>query len=251
MADTMSIQEPNIARAAEVQLEPQLELQVELSLPGQPEQPAESVPQLLSTPPVLTPYERARAVLAAGPNPSLLVFDCDYTIWPFDCDKDVFAPFTKCPISGVYDYYGRPSNAYHDVAGIFGAIVDAGIPVAFLSRNPSSDSLKQLLQALPCLNKVGAVEKYLWDAMPSYHYFHAYSSYGYGRGKDRHFAGLFAVCFTPFTNMVFFDDQIDNVKAAALSGVTSVYLKRSGLTATAFITGIEGWRKNSVPILSL
>jgi magnesium-dependent phosphatase 1 len=203
------------------------------------------------TPPVFTPYERARAALAAGPNPSLLVFDCDYTIWPFDCDKDVIAPFVKCSWSGAYDYHGRPSNAYHDVPGIFGAILDAGIPVAFLSRNPSANSVRQLLQVLPCLNKVGAVEKYLWDAMPSHHYFHAYSSGGVGKGKDRHFAALHAVCAIPFSDMVFFDDMIDNINAASKSGVTSVHLTRNGLTAAAFICGIEGWRKSRVPTLNL
>ena len=208
-------------------------------------------PKPLSTPPIFTPYERTRVALAEGPTPSLLIFDCDYTVWPFDCDKDVIAPFTTCPWSGVYDYYGRSSNAYHDVAGIFGAIIDAGIPVAFLSRNPSADSVSQLLHALPCLNKVGAVEKHLWDAMPSPQYFHAYSSGGIGKGKDRHFAALQRVCGIPFTNMLFFDDQIDNIDAAAKSGVTSVHIRRAGLSVAAFICGIEGWRKNKVPALSI
>jgi magnesium-dependent phosphatase 1 len=219
--------------------------------PMAPRQQEQAVPQPIQTPPASTPYQRATAALATGPNPSILVFDCDYTVWPFDCDKNVVAPFMSSPWSGVYDKYGRPSNAYHDVPSIFGAIIDAGIPVAFLSRNPSSDSVRQLLQALPCLNKVGAVEKHLWDSMPSPEYFHAYSSGGIGKGKDRHFAALQSVCGIPFTNMVFFDDMADNIQAAANSGVTSVHLTRNGLTASAFVCGIEGWRKSRVPALSL
>ena len=250
MADTM-VMHGSIMPSAQ---QPQRENRPEL--PGQPERSEQlatvlPVPQPLITPPLLTPYHRARTSLEENCNPSLLVFDCDYTIWPFDCDKDVVAPFTKSIWAGVYDYFGRPSNAYHDVAGIFGAILDAGIPVAFLSRNPSADSVRQLLQALPCLNKVGAVEKYLWDTMPSPHYFHAYSSSGIGKGKDRHFTALQRVCGIPFADMVFFDDLLDNVQASSRMSVTSVHLKRHGLTVSAFIRGIEGWRRNRLPILNL
>ena len=250
MAHTMIVRRSNLVNATQPQQE------YEPVLPGQPEQYEQALtslpaPQQLVTPPLLTPYHRVRTSLDENVNPSLLVFDCDYTIWPFDCDKDVFAPFTKTTWSGVFDYFGRPSNAYHDVAGMFGAILDAGIPVAFLSRNPSAHSVRELLEALPCLNKVGAVEKSLWDTMPSPDYFHAYSSSGIGRGKDRHFAALQGVCGIPFANMVFFDDQIDNVEAASRRGVTSVHLKRHGLTVSAFIRGIEGWRRNRLPILDL
>ena len=45
-----------------------------------------------------------------GPNPPLLVFDLDYTIWPYDCDKDVLAPFSRAPHGGVLDRYGRAVN---------------------------------------------------------------------------------------------------------------------------------------------
>jgi len=247
MADIMVMRGPNVPSTQQ----PQQEYQP--VLPGQPEQAlsALATSQLIITPPLLTPYHRARTSLGENSNPSLLVFDCDYTIWPFDCDKNVVAPFMKSTWSGVYDYFGRPSNAYHDVAGIFGAILDAGIPVAFLSRNPSAHSVRELLEALPCLNKVGAVEKSLWDTMPSPQYFHAYSSGGIGKGKDRHFTALQAVCGIPFADMLFFDDKIDNIEAASSKGVTSVHLKRNGLTVSAFINGIEGWRRNRLPVLNL
>ena len=250
MADTIVMQRQTATVAQQHQREYQP------ALPGQPEQSEQTStalapPILVTTPPLLTPYHRARTSLGENSNPSLLVFDCDYTIWPFDCDKNVFAPFTKSTWSGVYDYFGRPSNAYHDVAGIFGAILDAGIPVAFLSRNPSAHSVRELLEALPCLNKVGAVEKSLWDTMPSPDYFHAYSSGGIGKGKDRHFTALQAVCGIPFADMVFFDDLIDNIKAASRMGVTSVHLNRNGLTTSAFICGIEGWRRNRMPRIDL
>jgi len=217
-----------------------------LHVPTATPQQITDLPDPVVTPPVRSVYERAAAALRDGPTPSILVFDCDYTIWPFDCDKHVVAPFTRTFYGGVSDRHGRPSNAYPQVSGIFGAILDSGIPVAFLSRNPSADSVRQLLTATPCLNRVGSIEKSLWDTMPSQDYFHAYSRDGIGNGKDRHFAALQAASGVPFKNMLFFDDMKDNIDAAARQGTTSVLLQRNGLSLQAFIAGIDGWRKRQI-----
>ena len=201
-------------------------------------QAAEPVPQ---TPLPMTSYARALASLQAGPTPTLLVFDCDYTLYPFDCDKDRLAPFSNLAWSGIHDCHWRPANPYPAVSGIFGAIADSGIPVAFLSRNPSAGPVENLLRTLPCESKGPTAPKDLWGIMPSRGYFHAYSSGG-GRGKDRHFAALRAFSDIPFNKMLFFDDLQENIDAAAKQGTTSVRLGRVGLTVEAFIAGIDGWR---------
>ena len=87
----------------------------------------------------------------AGKKPSALVFDCDWTLYPYDCDKHRIAPFKWSSFYGVTDYYGRVSNSFTDVSSIFGAIIDSEIPAAFLSRNPSAAPVKDLLSMLPCL----------------------------------------------------------------------------------------------------
>lgn len=213
---------------------------------------ASTVLQPVSTPPAQTDYELAMAALKANFNPGLLVFDCDWTLYPFDCDKDRMAPFTCAPFGeGIYDRFYRPSNPYASVPAIFGAIADAGIPVAFLSRNPSAAEVRNLLTTISCQTKTSQTPKTLWDTMPSHHYFHAYSSNGIGAGKDRHFAAIHGISGTDFKNMLFFDDMPDNIQAAAKQGTTSVLLTgRRGLTLRAFLTGLEAWRIGNSPIPS-
>lgn len=179
-----------------------------------------------------------------GRKPSIIVFDCDWTLYPYDCDKDRIAPF-HTNYYGLVDVWGQRSEPYPDVPHILGAIVDAEIPVAFLSRNPSADALENLLRNIPLFSeKRGPLS--LWDAMPSRDYFQAYSARsagGHGKGKDRHFAALRAATGIHFNYMVFFDDMKDNIEAAAAQGTTSVLLGKPGLTWPAFIGGIAGWRE--------
>jgi len=174
-----------------------------------------------------------------GKKPSLLVFDCDWTIWPFDCDKDVIAPFVISAYTGVHDRFGRPANPYRDVPHLVAAALHAGIPVAYVSRNPSAGSVKQLLQAIEITH-----EKSLWDAMPSPDYFHCYSSGGVGKGKDKHFAALKEKTGIPFSEMLFFDDLPDNIAAAHALGITTIQIDpRRGLTLGYFETGLAGFHR--------
>jgi hypothetical protein len=120
--------------------------------------------------------------------------------------------------------------------------MDASIPVAFLSRNPSADAVENLLRTIPLYSKKQGTLS-LWSAMPSKAYFHAYSSGSYGKGKDRHFAALTATTGIQPTQMLFFDDMKDNIEAAAAQGTTGVLLGKKGMTWAAFQTGITGWRE--------
>ena len=178
----------------------------------------------------------------SGKNPSLLVFDCDFTIWPFDCDKHVISPFRASPFGGIIDRFGRPANPYRDVQMLFAGIVDAGIPTAFLSRNPSAVYIEELLRCIKIQTKTRG-EISLWDTMPSREYFHAYSRDGAGKGKDKHFAALQKVCGIPFHKMLFFDDLPENILAAQEQGTNSVLVgSRRGLNVEAMDAGIDMWR---------
>lgn len=202
--------------------------------------PVEELPLAPPQPPSL------EALLAGGEKPALVVLDADYTIWPFDCDKNVVAPFSASPYGGVYDGFGRPANPFSDVPAIVGALVDAGIPIAIASRNPSAGPVSELLRAISIrpTNKVDVTN--MWEAMPSPLYFHAYSSGGYGKGKDRHFVALKALTGIAFKDMVFFDDVPENITAAKAMGITALLVTMAkGLTVEAFTQGITEWRKSS------
>jgi magnesium-dependent phosphatase-1 len=173
-------------------------------------------------------------------KPRMVVFDCDWTLYPYDCDKDRIAPFEKTA-TGICDRYGVNSNPYTHVSNIVGAFVDAGVDVAFLSRNPSSSSIENLLKTIP-LNSASKWRTSLWDAMPSRNYFHVYSSEGYGRGKDLHFKHLFHLSNISPQATLFFDDLDDNIIAAEAMGIISVNVKNTGLDWNAVEVGFDLWQ---------
>ena len=93
--------------------------------------------QVLPTPYVeVSVYTKALGMLQSGKRPTVMAFDLDYTIWPRDCDLNVRPPFYAYQ-GRVIDAFWRDAAPYKDVADLLGAIVDSGIRVAFLSRNPS------------------------------------------------------------------------------------------------------------------
>lgn len=178
--------------------------------------------------------------LAIGKNPKIFVFDLDYTIWPFDCEKDVFAPFYRNP-QGVFDSQQHWANPYYDVPAIISTLYNAGIPVAYLSRNPSHESVEQLLRAIVMPTLDG--KRSLWDAMPNRNYFHAYSTLGANKGKNPHFAALRELTGVAFEDMLFFDDLPQNIYYARKQGTTSIVLNlRRGLTWKGFLDGLTLWR---------
>jgi magnesium-dependent phosphatase-1 len=180
-------------------------------------------------------------VFDEGENPSMVVFDADFTLWPFDCDKDVIAPFTSSPFGGTYDRYGRFANVFMDVPSIFGALVNAGITVAIASRNPSAGPIESLLRETSMAPRMRPELTCLWDAIPDRALFHAYSSGGVP-GKTKHFNAIQAASGVSFKDMLFFDDFADNILPARAMGVTAVQVGRGGLTWAAMNMGIIGWR---------
>ena len=180
-------------------------------------------------------------VFDEGENPSVVVFDADFTLWPFDCDKDVIAPFTSSPYGGTYDRYGRFANVFMDVPSIFGALVNAGITVAIASRNPSAGPIESLLRATSMAPRMRPELTCLWDAIPDRALFHAYSSGGVP-GKTKHFTAIQAASGVSFKDMLFFDDITENILLARAMGVTAVQVDRAGLTWAAVNRGIREWR---------
>jgi magnesium-dependent phosphatase 1 len=69
------------------------------------------------------------------PLPKLVVFDLDYTLWPFWVDTHVTPPI-KATEGGlkVKDRYGEGYGFYSDIAGLFEALKQKGIAIGAASR---------------------------------------------------------------------------------------------------------------------
>jgi magnesium-dependent phosphatase 1 len=171
-------------------------------------------------------------VAPAEKVPDLVVFDLDFTVWPFDCHKDRHMPFA---VAGqkIVDAWGRDASPYPDVPGIITELVERGIRVAYASRNPSVDHLEALLRAIAIAPKNRPDIKSLWDVLPSADYIQAYSS-GLSRAKTKHFSALQRVTGVPFARMLFFDDDHTNITTAAAQGVIAINVMQTGVTREGF-----------------
>jgi HAD superfamily phosphatase (TIGR01681 family) len=200
--------------------------------------------------PAEAPRQRS-AIFSEGPNPSLFVFDCDYTIWPFDCHgpepTDPQPPYIRAADGHVYGgnpyiYHATiPANPYPNVPNILGALYDAGIQVAFASRNRSAGHIKALLRAIPLQSQHPGLT--LWDCLRDKgELFHAYSS-GHQNNKLAHFINISSRSGVTYPNMVFFDDNKHNIDHSKSIGIISILLsKETGLTWDAIDDVVRTWR---------
>jgi magnesium-dependent phosphatase-1 len=178
----------------------------------------------------------------------LIVFDCDYTLWPFDCDKDVVAPFCVHSAGGIIDRSWRPANPFPEVREVFQYIVENKMSFAIASRNPSANSIAQLLACI--MIQVDGVQKSVWSMLPAGS-FHAYSSGG-AKGKTAHFARISQATGRPVSDMLFFDDLSENIQVASQQGVICVLVgQRTGLTMDTFKCGLEAFAKMKAERLAL
>lgn len=203
--------------------------------------------------PAQVPRQRS-AIFSDGPNPPLFVFDCDYTIWPFDCHgperTDPQPPYTRAVDGHVYGrnpyiYSGTIlADPYPDVPYILGALYDAGIQVAFASRNRSADHIEALLKAIPLQSQHPRLT--LWDCLRGRReLFHAYSGNQYN--KLVHFNNLKSQSGIDFPNMVFFDDNRYNTSHAESIGIISILLfQATGLTWDTVKNVVDRWRASQV-----
>ncbi|XP_049405039.1 uncharacterized protein LOC125868432 isoform X1 [Solanum stenotomum] len=113
--------------------------------------------------------------------PRLVVFDLDYTLWPFYCE---------CRSKNE-----KPSM-YPQAKGILHAFKDKGVNVAIASRSPTPDVANAFLQKLEIKSMFVAQE--------------IFSSWTH---KTEHFQKINRKTVVPYNEMLFFDDENRNIEA--------------------------------------
>jgi magnesium-dependent phosphatase 1 len=84
-----------------------------------------------------------------GALPKMIVFDLDYTLWPFWVDTHVTPPLKpSASHDSAKDRFGESFAFYHEVPSILHSLRERGIKVGAASRTSAPDLGKEMLRLL-------------------------------------------------------------------------------------------------------
>eukprot|EP00250_Pteridium_aquilinum_P004235 c14460_g1_i2 orf=337-936(-) len=175
---------------------------------------------------------------AASLLPRLVVFDLDYTLWPFYCSL----PFPYPKLDGSRFWGGARSwsvsrfcecrskkdnpRLYREARGILNALQEKEVKMAIASRTPTPDI------AQVYLNKLGLTNFFVdMQIFPSWTH------------KTEHLNKIHQKTRIPFSSMLFFDDEDRNIQSVSQMGVTSV-LVDNGVNIKALQEGLTDYARS-------
>ncbi|KAI0290401.1 magnesium-dependent phosphatase-1 [Multifurca ochricompacta] len=175
--------------------------------------------------------------MATSRLPKLVAFDLDYTLWPLWIDSHVSSPLERDgdTLNEVHDKYGDTVAFYHEVPQILHRLRAAGVVIAACSRTTATVLARRALALLLLPPKAGNPES---PAMPAIGFFDQLEIYP--GSKITHFKQLHKKTGIPYSEMLFFDDELRNRNVESL-GVT-FHLVSRGVNNTCFERGLESWR---------
>ncbi|XP_025774259.1 magnesium-dependent phosphatase 1 isoform X1 [Herpailurus yagouaroundi] len=137
--------------------------------------------------------------------PKLVVFDLDYTLWPFWVDTHVDPPFHKGSDGAVRDRRGQTVRLYPEVRDVLERLQGLEVPVAAASRTGEIEGANQLLE--------------LFDLDRYFVHREIYPG-----SKVTHFERLQQKTGVVFSQMIFFDDEKRNILDVSKLGTEWSYL---------------------------
>lgn len=138
-------------------------------------------------------------------KPKIIVFDLDYTLWPFWVDTHVTPPFKK-KANDIVDSHGQIIQHYKEVPDVLKYLHEEGYELGVASRTSEIQGAKQLLNL------------FNWNKYFKYKEI-------YPGCKINHFSKIQKASGTDYKDMVFFDDEHRNIVDVGKLGVTCIIIK--------------------------
>jgi len=151
--------------------------------------------------------------------PKMVVFDLDYTLWPFWVDTHVSPPFHKNGNGKVVDLRGSVIKHYPDSPKVLKYLWENNIGVSVASRTGEIDGAEQLVNLF-------GWNKYFTNKQI------------YPGSKDTHINRISKACKIELEDMLFFDDEHRNIVDLERLGVISVLVK-NGMTMKVLMDGLK------------
>ncbi|KAF7387961.1 magnesium-dependent phosphatase 1-like [Vespula maculifrons] len=156
-------------------------------------------------------------------KPKIIVFDLDYTLWPFWVDTHVTPPFIKRKKDEIVDAHGQIIRHYKDVPDILNKLSEEGYELGVASRTSEIKGAKQLLNLLD------------WEKYFKYKEI-------YPGSKTTHFSQIKKLSNVEYKDMMFFDDEQRNISDLNKVGVLSILVK-NGMTHEVIDHGLKKFSK--------
>jgi len=155
----------------------------------------------------------------------IIVFDLDYTLWPFWVDTHVTPPFKK-KNGDIVDSYGSKIKCYPEVPEVLKELKEQGYELGVASRTSEIRGAQQL------------IELFGWEKYFTYKEI-------FPGSKVTHFNNIKKNSSRHFDEMIFFDDESRNISDINRIGVVSV-LVRNGVSKDVVQKGIQQYIKERV-----
>ncbi|CAG7836422.1 unnamed protein product [Allacma fusca] len=164
--------------------------------------------------------------MSRGRKPKLLVFDLDYTLWPFWVDTHVTPPFSKKSNGVVVDSYGQKVTFYEEVPKVLEELKAEGYLVGIASRTGEVRGAESLLKLFG------------WNAFID-------CKQIYPGCKLKHFKKIKEALDVEYEDMIFFDDEQRNITDLRTVGVLSILVK-NGVTKNVIQVALDKFARGEM-----
>ncbi|KAH9971643.1 magnesium-dependent phosphatase-1 [Russula compacta] len=169
--------------------------------------------------------------------PKLIAFDLDYTLWPLWIKTHADSSLKRegDALNKIRDRYGNEVAFYGDVAQILHQLRSVGVVIAACSRTTAPALARQALSLLLLPPMAGDAQSPIMPAIKFFDQLEIYPG-----SKIAHFKQLHKKTGIPYSEMLFFDDELRNSEVESLG--VKFQLVHRGLDNACFDQGLESWR---------